>query len=346
MGDCPGAHFSVSLLRLQGQPSIFLVSRLLTVSYLSGYSIDRSNCMNLTTASQVLVQGIMEPLGQNFAPRMKDYGSNIVAGIAPGYGGACLGDIPLFDMVEQVVAAVGAIDVSVICTHPYGVLDAALEAMHGGVRQLVLVTQGVPPLDMVELIRRAEMTETLVLGPNSPGLIMPGKLLLGVHPPGYYAPGRLGMVTRNGPLTYEVAYALTQEGLGQSICVSIGSDAVLGSTFQQWLQILDEDEGTDVIVLAGEIGGDNEEAAAQYILESIEKPVIAYIAGHRAPKDRRLGHAGAIIASQLADLGLELGTAESKVAAFGRAGVPVARRPWEIGKLVRRALKGGMRRSA
>lgn len=293
-----------------------------------------------------MVQGITEPLGQRFAPRMKDYGSNVVAGIAPGYGGACLGEIPLFDMVEQAVAVVGAIDVSVICTHPYGVLDAALEAMHSGVRQLVLVTQGVPPLDMVELIRRAESTETLVIGPNSPGLIMPGKLLLGVHPPNYYAPGRVGLITRNGPLTYELANGLTQAGLGQSICVSIGSDAVLGSTFQQWLQILDEDEGTDVIVLAGEIGGDYEEVAAQYIAESIEKPVIAYIAGHSAPRDRRLGHAGAIIASQLADLGADLGTAESKVAAFGRAKVAVARTPWEIGRLVRRVLKAGGRRSA
>jgi succinyl-CoA synthetase alpha subunit len=302
--------------------------------------------MNLTTASQVMIQGIMEPLGRIYAPLMKSYGSKIVAGISPGHGGGLWSDIPVFDMVEQVVGMLGPIDVSVICTHPYSVLDAALEAINSGVRQLVLVTQGVPPLDMVELIRRAEATETLLLGPNSPGLIIPGQILLGVHPPMYYSPGRIGVITRNGPLTYEIAQGLTLNGLGQSICVSIGSDSVVGSTFPQWLEILDEDEATDVIVLAGEIGGDSEEAAAQYIAESIDKPVIAYVAGCRAPRDRRLGHAGAIIDAQWAELGPEVGTAESKVAAFKRAGIPVARRPWDIPKLVRRALKVGARRSA
>lgn len=295
--------------------------------------------MNFTPASKVIVQGILQPLGSIYAPLMQAYGTQVVAGIDPGYGGRMLADIPVFDMLEQALPTVGAVDATVIFSPPYAVLDAALEAIAAGIRQVVLVTQGIPPLDMVRLIRTAEATETLIVGPNSPGVIVPGQVLLGIHPPDFYLPGSIGLLSRNGALTYEVSWALTQAGIGQSIAVSIGGDAIVGSTFPQWLQMLDEDEHTDVIVLIGEIGGDSEELAAHYIAEAIDKPVIAYIAGRSAPRDRRMGHAGAIIESQRANFGPDIGTAESKIAAFKQAGIPVAERPSEIPEIVKRILK-------
>jgi succinyl-CoA synthetase alpha subunit len=296
--------------------------------------------MNFTPASNVIIQGIKEPLGMTYAPLMKAYGTRIVAGVSAGYGGASLPGIPVFDMVEQVP---GPIDASVICTHPYAALDAALEAIRAGIRQIVLLSKGIPPFDMVRLIRQAEATETLLIGPNGPGLIVPGQVLLGVHPPEFYTPGPIGIISRNGAITYEVAWALTQAGLGQSIAVSIGADPIVGSTFAQWLQMLDEDDRTEAIVLVGEIGGDSEELAAQYIAESIDKPVVAYIAGYTAPRNRRLGHAGAIIEFQsiefqAADFGPDLGTAESKAAALRRAGVLVADRPSQIPQLIAQAI--------
>lgn len=300
--------------------------------------------MNFTPASKVIVQGILEPLGEVYAPLMQAYGTQIVAGICPGYGGRALADIPVFDMLEQALPGVGAIDTTVIFSPPYAALDAALEAIAAGIRQIVLVSQGVPPLDMVHLLRKAEATDTLIVGPNSPGVIVPGQFLLGIHPADFYTPGSVGLLSRNGTLTYETAWMLTQAGLGQSIAVSIGGDAIVGSTFPQWLQMLDEDDQTDVIVLVGEIGGDAEEAAAHYIAEAIDKPVIAYVAGRSAPRDRRMGHAGAIIESQTADFGPDIGTAESKVTAFKRAGIPVAERPSEIPELVRRILRTPVKR--
>ncbi|KAM3100126.1 CoA-binding protein [Phormidesmis sp. 146-12] len=302
--------------------------------------------MNFTPHSKVVVQGIMEPLGITYAPLMQAYGTNIVAGISPGFGGQMLHEIPVFDMLEQALPLVGAIDTAIICNPPYSALDAALEAIAVGVRQIVLIGQGMPPLDMVRLIRKAEATETLIVGPNSPGVIVPGQVLLGIHPPELYSPGSIGLISRSGTLTYEVAWSLTQAGLGQSIAVSIGGDAIVGSSFPQWLQILDEDEQTDVIVLVGEIGGDSEEAAAHYIAEAIDKPVVAYIAGRSAPRGRRMGHAGAIIDLQVADFGPDIGTAESKVSAFKRAKIPIVDRPSDIPTMVKKLLKLPARRSA
>ncbi len=295
--------------------------------------------------SQVIVQGITEPIGQTYVPLICAYGTKVVAGVSPGYGGIACGAVPVFDMVEQVVLKFGRVDISLICTHPYDVLDAATEAIRAGVRHLIIISQGVPPVDMIHLIQQAEATDTLLVGANGPGVIVPGKLLLGIHPPMFYTPGRVGLLTRNGPLTYDIARTLTKAGMGQSIGVSIGSDSIVGSTFQQWLQILEEDENTDAIVLVGEIGGDSEELAAHYIAHSIDKPVIAYIAGHTAPRDRRLGHAGTIIEAKGGDFGADLGTAESKVAALKQAGVPVADRPSQIPDLLRRVLQPKRSRS-
>jgi succinyl-CoA synthetase alpha subunit len=302
--------------------------------------------MNFSSISKVIVQGITEPLGVAMTPLMQGAGTQILAGVSPGRGGEQVGGVPVYDLVEQVIDQGQSIDVSIICTHPYAVLDAALEAIAAGVRQIVVISQGIPPLDMVQLVRHAETTETLVLGPNSPGLIVPGQILLGLHPTQFYTPGRVGLVTRSGPLTYEIGYTLTQAGIGQSVALSIGADGIVGSTFAQWLQILDEDERTEAIVLVGEPGGDSEEAAAHYIAEAIDKPVVAYIAGQTAPRDRRLGHARAIIESRVAVFGPDLGTAESKIAAFKRVGIPVASRPVDIPKLIRQALRPTSRKTA
>lgn len=294
--------------------------------------------MIFAPSSQVIVQGITESIGRTYAPILRHYGTQVIAGVSPGWGNQFIAEIPVFDLVEQVVNRCGRIDISLICTHPYDVLDAAIEAMQVGIRQLILITQGVPPIDMVDLILQAEATDTLLVGPNGPGVILPGKMLLGTHPPMFYTPGRVGLLTRNGPLTYDVARTLTKAGIGQSIGVSIGSDSIVGSTFQQWLQILEEDEETDAIVLVGEIGGESEELAATYISESIDKPVIAYVAGQTAPRDRRLGHAGTLIEAKTGDFGAELGTAESKISAFKKAGVPVADRPSQIPDLLCRVM--------
>ena len=288
--------------------------------------------------SQVIIQGISGSLGKTYAPLIRNYGTSLVAGVSPGYGGSQIEGIPVFDMVEQVVMQHGPIDISIIFSHPYDVLDAATEAMRAGIRQLIIISQGVPPIDMIHLIQQADANDTLIVGPNSPGIIIPGKILLGIHPPMFYTPGRVGIITRNGPLTYEVARIMTKAGIGQSIVISLGSDSILGSTLPQWLQILEEDDNTDAIVLVGEIGGDSEEMAASYIKESIDKPVVAYIAGHTAPRDRRMGHAGAIIETQLGGFGPDLGTAESKVSALKSVGVPVADRPSQIPDLLQRLL--------
>ncbi|XZN96947.1 MAG: succinate--CoA ligase subunit alpha [Microcoleus sp.] len=296
--------------------------------------------MNLTPESKVLIQGMTEsPASTLVGLMMKAYGTNVVAGVSPGRGGQELEGIPVFDLVEQAVAAVGHIDTTVILVEPYWVLDAALEAIAAGIRQIAIVTPGVPPLDMVRLVRKAEAMETLVIGPNSPGIIVPDKLLLGTHPKEFYTPGPVGIISRSSTLTYEVALELTNAGLGQSMAVCIGCDAIVGSSFMQWLQILDEDETTEAIVLVGEVGGWSEQAAASYIAEAIDKPVVAYLAGRYAPKGPSLGHAGILISSRAAARTAFGVSAENKMAAFEEANIPVASRPSEVPKLINKLLK-------
>jgi succinyl-CoA synthetase alpha subunit len=292
--------------------------------------------MKLKPDSKVLIQGMTASLSSPYIARMQAYGTQIVAAVSPGEGGSS-NDLPVFDLVEQVVAAVGAIDTTIIFVPPYQVLDAALEAIASGIQQIIITSAGVPPLDMVRLLRKAEANETIILGPNSPGIIVPGKLLLGTHASEFYTPGSIGLVSRSTTLTYEIALELTQAGLGQSIGVSIGSDAIIGSSFLQWLQILDEDDTTEAIVLVGEPGGNSEEAAARYIAEAIDKPVIAYIAGCHAPADKHWGHTGTLAA--VVGRGDNVGSAKSKLEAFKAAKVPVAERPSQIPELVKKALK-------
>jgi succinyl-CoA synthetase alpha subunit len=288
--------------------------------------------MNLTPDSKVLIQGFSEFISATHIAQMKAYGTNLVAGVNPGSGGQQVYDLPVFDLVEEVTAQFGTIDTTIICVNPYQVLDAALEAIACGIRQIIIISAGVPPLDMVQLLRKAEGCETLVVGPNSPGIIVPGKILLGTHPSEFYTPGSVGIVSRSSTLTYEVAWELTKAGLGQSISVSIGSDAIVGSSFLQWLQILDEDENTEAIVLVGQPGGGSEEAAARYITEAIDKPVIAYIAGRHAPPAKHWRETGTLATFVGRDP--SFGTAQSKLAAFQEAMVPVAERPSQIPELL------------
>ena len=296
--------------------------------------------MNLTPESTVLIQGITEsPASTRTALMMKAYGTNVDAGVSPGRGGLDLEGIPIFDLVEEAVAAVGHVDTTVILVDRYWVLDAALEAIAAGIRQIAIVTEGVPPLDMVRLVRKAEATETLVIGPNSPGIIVPDKLLLGTHPKEFYTPGPVGVISRSSTLTYEVALLLTEAGLGQSMAVCIGCDSIVGSSFMQWLQILDEDDTTEAIVLIGEIGGWSEQAAASYIGSAIDKPVVAYLAGRYTPKGPSLGHAGILISSRAAAQKAFGVTSENKMAAFEEAEIPVAARPSEVPKLLKKLLK-------
>jgi len=293
--------------------------------------------MNLTPNSKVLIQGFSEFISATHVAQMKAYGTNLVGGVNPGYGGQQLDDLLIFDLVEEVVAEFGQIDTTIICVQPYQVLDAALEAIASDIRQIIIISAGVPPLDMVELLRKAEAKETLVIGPNSPGIIVPGKILLGTQPSEFYTPGSVGIVSRSSTLTYEVAWELTKADLGQSISVSIGSDAIVGSSFLQWLQILDEDENTEAIVVVGQPGGGSEEAAARYIAEAIDKPVIAYIAGTQVPPGKHWRQTGTLAAVIGRDP--DFGTAKSKLAAFKKANVPVAERPSQIPELVKKALK-------
>ncbi|NEP39624.1 MAG: CoA-binding protein [Okeania sp. SIO2H7] len=296
--------------------------------------------MNLTSDSKVLVQGLTKAVSTNTVLMMKSYGTNVVAGVSIGEGGGKWHEIPVFDLVEQAQTKVGPIDTSVIVVPPYSVLDAASEAIAAGIRQIAIITDGVPPLDMVKLLAKAEKTDTLVVGPNCAGIIVPNKLLLGSHPAEFYTPGSVGIISRSNTLSYEVANELTRAKLGQSICASIGSDEIIGSSFIQWLQILDEDEDTDAIVLVGEVGSGREEAAASYIAETIDKPAIAYIAGIHSPVQKTLSHANNLMSSRAAALQLEgIGTAESIKRAFKAAKIPIAERPSQIPSLVKKALK-------
>lgn len=296
--------------------------------------------LNLKPDSKVLIQGITEPLVAVHAARMKAYGTNVVAGVSSGQGGQTIEEIPVFDLVEQAVAVTGSIDTSIIFTPAYLALDAALEAIASGIRQIILVTGGIPPLDMVHLLRVADAHKTLVVGPNSLGIIVPEKILLGTHPPEFYTPGQVGIISRCCTLTSEIAWELTQAGFGQSMSISIGSNSIVGSSFQQWLQILNKDDNTKAIVLVGQTDGGNEETVASFIAEEINKPVIVYIAGRHAPGVKRQRYASDLIVSQPV-LENEIDPAESKIEAFVQLKIPVAQRPSQLPDLIKKAIKKG-----
>ncbi len=288
---------------------------------------------------KILIQGITEPLAAQYVGRMKAYGTNIVAGVSVGQGGQQLGDIPVFDLVAEALAEVGEIETSLIFVQPYAVLDAALEAIAAGIEQIIIISRGVPPLDMVYLLQKATISNTFILGSGSQGLLIPDKLWLGICEPQFYLAGRVGIISRTARLTDEVARKLTQSGLGQSIVVGLGTDAIIGASFEQWLQILEEDETTDAIVLLGQINSSAEMAAAEYIAAAIEKPVIAYLAGQNAPLERSLADATTIIANHLSSSVSTPSPAQKAIATFKQAKVRVTKRLSEIPDLLKKVLK-------
>jgi len=280
--------------------------------------------------TKVIVQGITGRDGAFHTSKMKDYGTNIVGGISPGKGGSDVGGIPVFNTVEEAVKATGA-DTSVIFVPAPFAADAILEASFAGVELVICITEGVPVQDMIKVTPILKQNGTKLIGANCPGLITPGECLIGILPSMIFTPGNIGFISRSGTLTYEVVNMLTEAGLGQTTCVGIGGDPVSGLYFKDLLEMFENDPATNAIVLIGEIGGDAEELAAQYIKDHMKKPVVAFIAGQSAPPGKRMGHAGAIISSGS-------GTAVEKIKAFAAAGVPVAKEPGEIPSLVKQKL--------
>ena len=280
--------------------------------------------------TRVLVQGLGRE-GSFHAGRMKEYGTKVVAGTKPGAGGTTVDGIPLFNTVAEAVDATGA-NASIIFVPAPGAMDAMLEAIDSELDVVVCITEGTPVQDMLKVASVLERSATTLIGPNCPGLITPGQCKIGIMPAENFSPGPVGLVSRSGTLTYEIADALTREMLGQSTCLGIGGDPVIGLPTPEAVRLLNEDPATGVIVIIGEIGGSSEEHAAEYMRAHGKKPAVAFIAGRSAPSGKRMGHAGAIVSGNQ-------GTAESKVRAFAAAGIPVANAPSEIPGLVRAALR-------
>lgn len=281
--------------------------------------------------TKLVIQGITGRDGQFHAGKMKAYGTNIVAGVSPGKEGQEVDGIPVFNTVEAAVKATGA-NASIIFVPAAFAADAILEASYAGVELVVAISEGIPIQDMIRVTPVLKQNGTLLIGPNCPGLITPGESLIGILPANIFKKGNIGFISRSGTLTYEVVNLLTENDFGQTTCVGIGGDPVAGLYFIDLLQRFEDDPETIAVVMIGEIGGDAEEQAARFIAEKMSKPVVAFIAGQTAPPGKRMGHAGAIISSGS-------GTAEEKIAAFNKAGVPVAKEPNEIPELLREKLK-------
>ncbi len=283
--------------------------------------------------TRLLVQGITGREGAFHTAQMVQYGTNVVAGVTPGKGGEAVAGVPVYDTVRDAVAATGA-NASVVFVPAAHCADSILEAAEAGIRLLVIITEGVPARDMTRVLSYLGPRDITLIGPNSPGLITPGEAKVGIIPGEIVKPGPVGVASRSGTLTYEVLYALTARGIGQSTAVGMGGDALPGTGFVELLARFQADPQTEAVVLIGEIGGTEEERAAAFLRDKLTKPVVAFVAGRSAPPGKRMGHAGAIIAGGT-------GTAEAKVAALEAAGVAVARHPDEIASLVAERLGRG-----
>jgi succinyl-CoA synthetase alpha subunit len=272
--------------------------------------------------TKVIVQGITGRDGSFHTQMMLDYGTQVVAGVTPGKEGQRVGDVPVFDSVEKAVRVSGA-TASVIFVPAQFAAGAIREAAAGGVELIVCITEGVPALEMVTLYHELRRQNIRLIGPNCPGVISPGTCKIGIMPAQIHKPGRVGVISRSGTLTYEIVYNLTQSGLGQSTCIGIGGDPIVGTGMIDLLDMFEADDDTDAVVIIGEIGGQEEEQAAAFIQSSMRKQVVAFISGRTAPPGKRMGHAGAIISGGK-------GGAEPKVAALRSAGVVVVDRPDQI----------------
>jgi succinyl-CoA synthetase alpha subunit len=273
--------------------------------------------------TRLLVQG-MGRMGQFHAKLSLEYGTQVVGGVHPGRGGTRIEGLPIFDTVARAVQETGA-NASVVFVPPPGAADAVLEAADAGIPLVVCITEGIPALDMLRAKRGLAGTRTRLVGPNCPGLVTPGQCRIGIMPAAITRPGPVGVVSRSGTLTYEAVDQLSRLGIGQSTCIGIGGDPVVGTSFVDALALFEADPETRAVVMIGEIGGSAEEAAAEFIQRRMTKPVAAFIAGQNAPPGKRMGHAGAIIAGGR-------GRASDKIAALEAAGVRVARSPAEMGE--------------
>jgi len=281
--------------------------------------------------TKVLVQGITGNEGMFHARQMVDYGTRVVAGVTPGKGGQKMNDIPVFNTVSQAVKETGA-NASAIFVPPAFAADAILEAADAEIPTIVCLTEGIPTIEMVTVKKVLKEKGLKLVGPNTPGVISPGKCKIGVMAGYIHKPGTIGIMSRSGTLTYEVVDQLSKKGVGQSTCVGIGGDQIIGLNFVDLLGMFEKDPGTEAVIMIGEIGGTAEEEAAQYIEKQVRKPVVAFIAGLTAPPGRRMGHAGAIISGGK-------GTAKEKMEALEKAGVRVAKNPALVGEELIACLK-------
>jgi succinyl-CoA synthetase alpha subunit len=282
--------------------------------------------------TRLLVQGITGREGSFHTEQAMAYGTKVVAGVVPGHGGTMHMGVPVFNTVGQAVRHTGA-NTSVIYVPAPFATDALLEAIDAGLSLIVCITEGIPVIDMLIVKRYLEGKATRLIGPNCPGIISPGKCKIGIMPGHIHIPGHVGVISRSGTLTYELVWQLTQLGIGQSTCIGIGGDPIIGMHFIDCLQLFQDDPDTHVIAMVGEIGGNAEELAAAFIKDHVRKPVVGFVAGQTAPPGRRMGHAGAIITGGQ-------GTATSKMAAMQTAGIRVCRSPADLGREVAATLGG------
>ncbi len=281
--------------------------------------------------SKIVVQGFTGSEGSFHAQQMIEYGTRVVGGVTPGKGGQTHLGLPVFNTMEDAVRETGA-DVSVIFVPPPFAADAILEAADAGIEVIVCITEGIPVVDMLKVKYHIDQRPVRLIGPNCPGIITPGEAKVGIMPGFIHHPGRIGVVSRSGTLTYEAVDQITKEGLGQSTCIGIGGDPIPGTNMKEAVELLMDDDGTDAIVMIGEIGGDMEAMAAHYIRDHGTKPVVSFIAGATAPKGRTMGHAGAII-------GGKNDTAEAKKAVLRECGVHVVDSPADIGRRIVEVLR-------
>ena len=284
----------------------------------------------INNQTRVVVQGITGNLGSFHARLMKDYGTNIVAGVTPGKGGLSVHGVPVYDTVEEAQKE-QPLDASIIFVPAQFAAEAALEAIDNKIKTIVIITEHIPIKDSIEIISYARKKETSIIGPNTPGILATGQCKLGIMPTHVFMSGNIGIASRSGTLTYEIATNLTKNQIGQSTCIGLGGDPITGLNFIDALKLFEKDLETKIVVLIGEIGGNLEELTAEYIAGGYSKPVIAYVAGRTAIPGKRMGHAGALIMGKS-------GTAESKIKAFTNAGVTVAQKPSDIAVLCQKLL--------
>ncbi len=278
----------------------------------------------------VVVQGITGRDGKFHTQQMLEYGTQIVSGVTPGKAGQSVGGVPVYNTVQDAVDATGA-NTSIIYVPPPFAADAIYEASNAGIELIICITEGIPALEMVNVFAHLQSTSSRLVGPNCPGVISPGSTKVGIMPGHIHRQGNVGVVSRSGTLTYEIVHQLTTADIGQSTCLGIGGDPIVGTNFIDALSMYEADPDTDAVVMIGEIGGSDEENAAVFVKENMQTPVVGFIAGRTAPAGKRMGHAGAIISGGT-------GTAEEKISAMNDAGIPVADRSIDIVDLVRERL--------